>query len=91
MKPVQLYGKTMCPHTRRARALLDSKGIAYEWLDVEQSPERKDEMIERSGGRETVPEIFIHGRHIGGAAELFDLDDAGELDQLLGRTADANA
>lgn len=81
----------MCPYTRRARALLDSKGVSYEWLDVEQSPERLDEMIERSGGRETVPEIFIHGRHIGGADELLELDEAGELDRLLGHTVDANA
>jgi glutaredoxin 3 len=91
MKAVQIYGKTQCPHTRRARALLDSKGIAYDWFDVERPPERMDEMIERSSGCETVPGIFIHGRHIGGADELFELDASGELDRLLGYSAEANA
>ncbi|HUB95255.1 MAG TPA: glutaredoxin domain-containing protein, partial [Stellaceae bacterium] len=69
------------------RALLDRKGVAYEDIDLLEDPSRRDEMVERSGGGTTVPQIFIDGVHIGGSDELVALEAAGKLDPLLGRGA----
>ncbi|MBS0376150.1 MAG: glutaredoxin 3 [Proteobacteria bacterium] len=82
-----MYTTGWCPYCARARALLERKGIAWTEIDVEAEPERRGEMIERSGGRRTVPQIFIGDRAIGGSDELRDLEDRGELDRLLGRRA----
>jgi glutaredoxin 3 len=65
--------------------LLDSKGVAFEEYDVMMDQGKKREMVDRAGGRSTVPQIFIDGRHIGGSDELHDLDRAGKLDPLLGK------
>lgn len=81
-----MYTTGWCPYCARARALLERKGIAWTEIDVEAEPERRSEMIERSG-RRTVPQIFIGERAIGGSDELRDLEDRGELDRLLGRRA----
>jgi len=80
---VEIYAKTFCGYCFRAKRLLDSKGIQYVEHEVLFSGPEKQEMIERSGGRTTVPQIFIDGRHIGGCAELFELDSRGKLDELL--------
>jgi glutaredoxin 3 len=80
---VEIYVKTFCGYCFRAKRLLDSKGIEYqEHLLVFGGPER-EQMIQRSGGRATVPQIFIDGRHIGGCDELIELERQGKLDQLL--------
>jgi glutaredoxin 3 len=71
----------------RAKALLRSKGVAFEEIDVTDDPELRAKMVKRSGGRRTVPEIFINGEIIGGCDELYELEQRGELDLLLAQTA----
>ena len=84
MADIVMYSSPFCGFCFRAKRLLDSKGAAYEDIDVMMDPSRRPEMIERAGGRSTVPQIFIDGQHIGGSDELAALEQAGELDQLLG-------
>ncbi|MFQ5699024.1 MAG: glutaredoxin 3 [Myxococcota bacterium] len=79
---VTLYSTGWCPFCRRAKALLRSKGVRYEEIDLDREPERRREMIDRSG-RTSVPQIWIGSRHIGGCDDLMALDAAGELDRLL--------
>ena len=84
MAEVELYTTMFCPYCARARALLERKGVAYTDIDILDEPARRGEMIERAGGRTTVPQIFINGEHVGGSDELVALDRAGELDANLG-------
>lgn len=82
MPKVEMYVKTTCGYCFRARRLLDAKGV--ETVEhVVDSGEKRLEMIERAGGRMTVPQIFIDGRHIGGCDDLFQLERAGKLDDML--------
>ena len=79
-----LYAKTTCPYCPRARALLDEKGVQnLELILIDRDPSRRPEMIERAGGRTTVPQIFIDGQHVGGCDDLMALERAGKLDPLL--------
>jgi glutaredoxin 3 len=81
---VLMYATGVCPYCIRAEQLLRRKGIEQiEKVRVDLEPARRDEMIERSGGLRTVPQIFINDRHIGGCDELYALDRAGGLDALL--------
>jgi glutaredoxin 3 len=80
---VEIYVKTFCGFCFRAKRLLDSKGIEYQEHEVSFGGPERQEMIERSGGRTTVPQIFIDGRHIGDCNELMDLERQGKLDELL--------
>jgi len=80
---VVIYTRGLCWFCRRARKLLKRKGVAFEEFDVWKEPERFGEMIERSGGGMTVPQIFIDDLHVGGSDELIELDRAGRLDALL--------
>jgi glutaredoxin 3 len=77
-----MYSKSWCSYCQRARSLLRAKGMQYEEIDIEEQPDRRAEMIERSG-RSTVPQIFIDDRHVGGSDDLYALDAAGGLDPLL--------
>jgi thioredoxin reductase (NADPH) len=86
MVPIVLYTKPDCPYCTMAKRLLASKEQSFREIDIEAEPGRRQEMIERTG-RRTVPQIYIGDRHIGGFDELAALDDAGELDPLLQRTA----
>lgn len=83
MKTVTMYIKPTCPYCQNAHFLLTDKGVHYTAINLLQQPERRDEMIERSGGRSTVPQIFIGETHVGGFDDLAALDDSGALDQLL--------
>jgi len=83
MKPVEIYTSPLCGFCHAAKRLLDEKGINFSEIDVLQDPARKPEMIERAGGRRTVPQIFIGPDHIGGCDDLFDLERQGKLDALL--------
>ena len=83
MKDVTVYYKSWCPYCRMAFALLDSKAVEYEKIDVESGLELEQAMIRRAGGAATVPQIFIGDRHIGGSDDLHALNDAGKLDDLL--------
>jgi len=84
MAEIVMYSSPFCGFCFRAKRLLDGKGVAYEDIDVMVDPSRRPEMLERAGGRTSVPQIFIDDRHIGGSDELAALEQAGELDQLLG-------
>jgi glutaredoxin 3 len=82
---VVMFATGWCPYCARARELLAGKGVAFREIDVDAQPEERETMIRRSGGRQTVPQIFIGQRHIGGSDDLYDLDAAGALDPLLRR------
>jgi glutaredoxin 3 len=83
MARVEIYTKFGCPYCARAKALLGQKGIEYEEYEINTLPGKRDEMMERSNGRHTVPQIFIDGRHVGGSDDLAELERAGELDPML--------
>ena len=83
MARVELYVKTFCPYCIRAQHLLDSKGADYQTYVIGFDGPKRDEMIQRSGGRTTVPQIFIDDRHIGGCDDLMRLEREGRLDALL--------
>lgn len=84
MADVVIYTTPFCPYCSRAKRLLDSKGVAYEEIDLYMQPGRRDEMIQRAEGRMTVPQIFIDGKPYGGSDDIHALDRAGKLDPLLG-------
>jgi len=81
---VEIYTKAFCGFCYRAKALLDSKGVDYEEFDITMGGPKRGEMVERSNGRMTVPQIFIGERHIGGCDDLFALERSGRLDELFG-------
>ena len=83
MATVEIYSKSWCPYCRMAKRLLEEKGQEFVEFDVELDAGKYDEMLERSQGRWTVPEIFIDGDLIGGFDDLRAMDASGELDQLL--------
>ena len=78
-----MYSTRLCPFCMRARALLESKGVAFEELAVDTEPELRREMMERSG-RRTVPQIWIGDTHVGGFDDLAALERTGRLDAMLG-------
>jgi thioredoxin reductase (NADPH) len=83
MPEIVLYSKSWCPYCERAKQLLTEKGQTWTEFDVEADPDRRDEMVRRSG-RTTVPQIWIGERHVGGFDDLAELELSGELDPLLG-------
>ena len=83
MARVEIYTKLMCPYCVRAKMLLDRKKVAYDETHVDFGGAKKQEMVQRAGGRMTVPQIFIDGQHIGGCDDLYALDRRGQLEQLL--------
>jgi glutaredoxin 3 len=83
MPRVEIYTKFLCPYCSRAKALLESKGVAFEEIDITMGGEKREEMLGRAPGRTTVPQIFIGGTHVGGCDDLMALDSAGKLDPML--------
>lgn len=81
---VEIYTTSYCPYCVRAKQLLSKKGVRFEEVDLSSEPARRQEMLDRSDGRYTVPQIFIDGRGVGGSDDIHALDRKGELDQLLG-------
>lgn len=80
---ITIYTTPICPYCVRAKALLRKKGAEFEEIDVLMDCGARQEMEKRSGGRRTVPQIFIGEQHVGGSDDLQELDRAGELDPLL--------
>ena len=80
---VVMYSTAWCGYCQRARGLLQRKGVQVREIKVDEEPGQRDVMINKSGGRRTVPQIFIGERHVGGYDDLAALDRAGELDKLL--------
>ncbi len=83
MAKIEVYSTTYCPYCLRAKALLDAKDLDYQEIDVTGKDEERIALVERSGGRKTVPQIFINDKPIGGYDDLRALEDSGELDKLL--------
>jgi glutaredoxin 3 len=86
---VEIYTTSYCPFCVRAKALLKSKGVPFDEIDVSADDALRARMVEMSGGRRTVPEIFINGKIVGGFEELRALNESGELDSLLAQPASA--
>ncbi|MGE0489060.1 MAG: glutaredoxin 3 [Vulcanimicrobiota bacterium] len=80
---VEIYTWQTCPYCWRAKQLLEDKGIAYIEHSVDGDDEARAKMIERAGGRRSVPQIFINDTHVGGCDDLHDLERQGKLDALL--------
>lgn len=80
---VEVYTTDYCPYCTRAKMLLDKKGIAYKEIDVSNDDNARMELVKKSDGRKTVPQIFINGKGIGGCDDLYALDKAGQLDSML--------
>ena len=83
MAKVEIYTWRFCPYCIRAKALLNDKAVDFTEYGIDGDNAARDAMAERSGGRRSVPEIFINNQHIGGCDELHALERAGELDALL--------
>lgn len=84
MKKIEIYTKPTCPFCREAKNLLIAKNVVYEEIDIVENPHKKEEMLQRSGGKTTVPEIFVEGKLIGGCDDLYELEEDGKLNQILG-------
>ena len=82
--PVRIYSTSFCSYCDRARALLSRKGAAYTEFKVDEDPASRVEMLRLSGGRRSVPQIFIGDLHVGGFDDLYALERSGKLDSLLG-------
>ena len=83
MSPVTIYTKGWCPYCSAAKELLTRKGVAFTEVEITGKADERARMAERSGGRTTVPQIFIGDRHVGGCDDLYALDRRGELDTAL--------
>lgn len=83
MQPVTMYTKPYCGFCHAAKRLLEKKGVDYTEIDIQAHPERRAEMIQKSGGRMTVPQIWIGETHVGGFDDMYDLEHTGRLDPLL--------
>ena len=83
MKNVEIYTSPLCGFCHAAKRLLSDKGVSFTEINVISQPEMRREMTKRAGGRRTVPQIFIGGRHVGGYDDLSELERAGKLDTLL--------
>ena len=83
MPAVIMYSTGFCPYCVRARMLLERKGVAYTDIRVDLEPVLRQEMLQRSAGRSSVPQIFIGTVHVGGCDEMYALERQGQLDPLL--------
>lgn len=84
---IVMYSTAFCGYCQRAKSLFERKGVPVREIKVDEDMAERDNMLKRSGGRRTVPQIFIGERHVGGFDDLAALDRAGELDKLLGLAA----
>ncbi len=82
---IVVYSTGWCPYCVRARSLLERKGLPFREIKIDEDPAEREAMLARSGGRRTVPQIFVGEHHVGGFDELYALDKAGKLDELTGR------
>ena len=84
MKNIEIYTGPLCAFCDRAIALLNKKGVSFKKIDLAADPNKMEDMIKKTNGMRTVPQIFIDGRHIGGSDKLQDLENEGKLNSLLG-------
>ncbi|WP_374384816.1 glutaredoxin 3 [Dongia sp.] len=83
MAKVEIYTTQICGYCYRAKKLLQERGANFTEIDVMADGQKRAEMRERAGGRTSVPQIFIDGKHVGGCDDLYALDQAGKLKPLL--------
>ncbi len=83
MKPVEIYTGNFCGYCTAAKRLLAQKGVSFVEHKVGMNQKKRAEMMQRSSGRRTVPQIFVDGKHVGGCDELYALNRAGKLDSML--------
>ncbi len=88
MARVEIYTKEFCGSCARAKRLLREKDVDFEEYDITLGGSKRGEMLDRAGGRSTVPQIFIDDVHIGGSDDLMALNAAGKLDPMLGLAGD---
>jgi glutaredoxin 3 len=87
MPKIEVYSTAVCPYCVAAKNLLKAKGLAWEEVRVDQDPAQRDLMLQRSGGRRTVPQIFVNDQYVGGYDDLVAADRSGKLAAILGETA----
>ena len=83
MPEIDIYTRAGCGYCHRAVGLLRKKGVAFNEIDAGMDPAKRQEMIQRAGGRSTYPQIFIGGEYIGGCDDMMALEFGGKLDPLL--------
>lgn len=83
MANIIVYSGPHCPYCVRAKELLKLKGAAFTEVDVKTNPDKLEEMLLKSNGRKTIPQIFINDKHIGGCDDLYALEAKGELEGLI--------
>jgi len=83
-KNVEIYCSQFCGYCHRAKMLLDNKGVKFNEISVDNDSEKRQEMLERSSGVTSVPQIFIENEHIGGCDDLYALESQGLLNDKLG-------
>jgi len=83
MAKVEVYSGDYCPYCQRAKALLKQREIVFTEYNVQNEPQRRQEMAARAPGARTIPQIFINDRHVGGCDDLHALDRKGELTNWL--------
>ena len=83
MAKIEIYTSENCPYCWRAKSLLSQKKASFTEIRVDQDKNKRQEMIERSHGQRSTPQIFINDKHIGGYQELWNLEQQGELDKQL--------
>lgn len=83
MASIDIYTRQFCGYCAAAKKLLETKGVAFNEFDATYAPDLRQEMVKRASGRNTFPQIFIDGTHVGGCDDLQALERAGKLDPLL--------
>ncbi|MCX7122984.1 MAG: glutaredoxin 3 [Gammaproteobacteria bacterium] len=83
MAKIEIYSTQVCPYCVRAKDLFKRKGVEYTEIRVDQDDALRQAMMDRAGGKRSVPQIFINDQHIGGCDDLYALDQAHKLDPLL--------
>lgn len=91
MAAIEIYTIHYCPYCHDAKELLTRKGVSFHEIDVSANREKRNEMIQRTNGRSTYPQIFIGPTHIGGCDDLYALEENGKLDPLLAQLRDEAA
>jgi glutaredoxin 3 len=82
MVSVEMYTSAVCPYCVAAKNLLKQKGFDYSEIRIDIDPVRRDEMLSRTGGRRSVPQIFVNGVHVGGFDDLVAADRSGKLSEI---------
>jgi glutaredoxin 3 len=87
MAKIEVYSTAVCPYCVAAKNLLKSKGLEWSEVRIDADPAQREAMLARSGGRRTVPQIFVNDQHVGGFDDLVAADRSGRLAELLGASA----